>query len=241
MANDGPPKDLPAIPIEAVEDPTTILLKDDFEGDINRRIWGLKRIADGRWALAQIAGRNALKITIERGDRQEISDKGMPTERSELSEIKQILLPTDTPIWYGFSFYFPPDFVIVQNRLIFAQWKQRTGRKERPFLSFRYIDGELIFQVAHGDQVRKFKKETDLRGVWHDVLVNYRLDKVDSGFAQAWVDGTSFAEYEGKMGYEPPRELTYFKMGLYRDKFDLPQTVYLARFRRGPSKESCLA
>lgn len=241
MGSEGSDKEIPVTPNNPESRNTAnLLLRDDFDGAINGKMWDLKRIKADRWTLTEMAGRKALGITLEKGDKQEVSSMGILTERSEFSERKTILVPADIPVWYGFSFYFPPNFPIVENRLVFAQWKQQTETDESPFLSFRYVGGKLIFQINYGDQKVKFEKMTDLRGEWHDVLVNYGLGKENSGFAKAWVDGFPLAEYEGKMGHERDWKFTYFKMGLYRDRLETPQTIYLARFRRGPNKEACL-
>ena len=217
------------------ENPANLVLIENFNGTINKKIWDLSRSRTDRRIFTKIDGKEAIGITLEKGDKKE----GI-TERNEISEKKDILIPVDNSIWYGFSVYFPSDFAIVKNRLVFAQWKQKTERDESPFLSFRYVDGKLIFQVNHDDQRVKFEKKIDLRGSWQDILVNYKLGKDDSGFAKSWVNGSLFAEYEGKMGYEAPRDLTYFKMGLYRDELETPQAIYIGSFGRGPTKESVL-
>ena len=39
------------------------------------------------------------------------------------------------------------------------------------------------------------------------------------------------------MGYDFQKDIIYFKFGLYRDELDIPQTIYLDKFRRGTNQE----
>lgn len=219
-----------------------LTVKDDFGQGLNTDIWSTKRIEPGRWSFCQIEGRDAVKIELHKGDKQATDKRGVITERSELSENPETLISLGTNIWYAFLFYLPEDFPIVDNRLVIAQWKQYTPQPESPFFSFRYSGGELMAKVAVETEEHrvKFREKKEWRGKWHDVLVNYLLTEKQEGFAKAWIDKKEFANYQGKLGFTPNAPLTYFKMGLYRDQIDLPQTIYFSHFRRGIKREDCI-
>ncbi len=222
-----------------------LILKDDFEGKIDGNIWWLKRVEQHSWEISEEQARNgksSLKITLRTGDKPDIGRDNKPTERAEFSEKQDILVPLNSGIWYAFSFYFPTNFPIVDNRLLFAQWKQfYQEEKQSPFLSFRYINGQLQFCIMGRKQLmKKYFWTKDPRGIWHDVLVNYQLNESLDGFVDVWINNEILASYHGPLGFDYTQNLVYFKMGLYRDSIDISQTIFLDRFRRGPTKNSCL-
>jgi len=217
------------------------LLKDDFEGLINSDIWLLKRILPSSWKISKEyvrEGISSLKITLHKGDLTGIGNDGHNTERAEFSENYKYCIKHGTNIWYSFSVYFPRDFLIINNRLVFAQWKQVTEHPKSPFISLRYINNELLFKIyGNNKSIKKFRKKVDLRGKWHDILINYCLNKDKNGYAKVWIDKDLFADYKGEMGYDFQKDIIYFKFGLYRDELDIPQTIYLDKFRRGTNQE----
>ena len=222
-----------------IKNPANLIYKENFDGTINKEIFNLNRMEESRYVFTEIDGKKAIEITVREGDKEEIASNGTYTERAEISENKDIFAPIGNEVWHGLSVYFPPDFTIEKNRLVFAQWKQKTEGDESPFLSLRYINGKLIVQVSNeNEKINIFRKKIDLRGGWHDFKIDYKLDKKDSGFAKVWMGDDLIADYEGKMGYSDSRELAYFKAGLYRDKSKIPQIVGLTAVRRGPTKES---
>ena len=221
-------------------------LKDDFNGKINQKIWCLKRVERHSWRISSErsrTGKTSLEITLHKGDKSDTTRDNKPTERAEFSEQENILASLNTNIWYAFSFYFPKDFIILNNRLIFTQWKQfYREEKQSPFLSFRYINGQLSFRVMGKNGLnQKYLWPKDPRGNWHDVLVNYRLSENLEGFVKVLIDKDILTEYEGPLGFDFIKKLTYFKMGLYRDSIEIPQTIFLDRFRRGPVKQACIS
>lgn len=216
-----------------------INIKDDFI-HWNPKLWSDKKLESNRLSFSSEKNLPFVTVNLLPGDKAETGSSGIITERSELMENRDIQLPSETNIWYGFSFKFPENFQIDDNRLVFAQWKQKTEAPLSPFLSWRYIDGKLVFLVAGENDFRqKFSQKIDLRGDTHQAVVNYQLNPNKESVANAWLDGQPFAQYQGKMGY--PKEgnnLTYFKMGIYRDHVDYPSSISLSRFRRGASFEN---
>src|SRR3989344_8584012 len=126
-------------------------LSDDFKS-LNKNIWSSKRLTKSNWKISKYQGKSAIQITVHKGDYQMDGGDGHLTDRAELTEEKSLWVPTGTPIWYSFYFVFPKDFLIQDNRLVFAQWKQSTQEPESPFLSFRYVDGKLYFQIVYNDE-----------------------------------------------------------------------------------------
>lgn len=221
-----------------------LVLVDNFENRINRKIWTLERIHPHSWKISEeqsYEGRSSVKITVNEGDKQEIGNDGKFTERAELKEAKSVQIRINTNIWYSFFFYMPKSFPINDNRLVIAQWKQETKVPKRsPFLSFRYRNGELIFQTIFEEKRYKYRKKIDLRCSWHRILLNYRLKKNLTGYAKAWLDDYLLGNYRGSLGYKYKGETIYFKMGLYRDILKEPQTIYIDRFRRSSKKKDVL-
>jgi hypothetical protein len=214
-------------------------LKDDFK-TMDTDVWFLKRLKKSNWKITKHLDRQCIRITVRKGDYQMKGNDGKLTERAELTENNYLRVPTGTPMWYSFHFCFPKDFLIVDNRLVFAQWKQSTVLPESPFLSFRYVDGKLYFQIVY-DQRRKkfFCDKKDWRGRWHKVLIYYKLDSNFHGETKAWLDDKFIADYEGRLGSSQPTLDPYFKMGLYRDRIEKPQTIYLSHFRRSTNRKFC--
>ncbi len=210
-------------------------ITDTFEQGINEKIWSLKRINPNAWTISKkfsTNGGGSLKISLEEGWKKEVGNDGKDTERSEFSEQYDICLKHGKKVLYEFDFLFPVEFPIVNNRLVFAQWKQITKDSKSPFMSLRYIDKVLSFKILGDNIVNKTKKEIDLRGKWHAIRVEYRLSVDKTGHVKVFLDDGLFVGYSGDMGYSFKEDLIYFKFGLYRDKVNYRQTVYFDNFRR---------
>lgn len=209
-------------------------IQDSFDRGFDKKIWSMKRIEDGRYSYVNNAGKDAIRIELRKGDRQATNSLGIITERSEISEHHDILLPLVVDVWYAFSFFFPDDFPTLNNRTVFAQWKQYTKQAVSPFVSFQYVDGTIKCKIvdSSSDKRIKFAKKGEWRGSWHRIVLNYKLNTDQTGFVHAWLDGEEFVNYQGNMGYPAKENLTYFKMGLYRDQVEPTQTIYLADYRR---------
>ena len=79
-----------------------------------------------------------------------------------------------------------------------------------------------------------------MRGQWHRVVMNYQLNPNLSGKVYCKLDEQELVNYEGKLGHQLLEPSTYFKMGLYRDQLETPQTICLAQYRRGPTEQDCV-
>lgn len=221
--------------------PKNLYIFDDFETK-NRNVWDFSRLEEGSFEITEeqkYSGVSSLKITVQKGDKQETGNDGKLTERAELKEHRHLWLGYGISIWYSWYFYLPEHFLICDNRLVIAQWKQFTKVPSRsPFLSVRYRNGIFFFQVIYEEQRTKFKKKIDLRGAWHKIVLNYQLNEDLTGHVKGVLDGQVLCDYKGKLGFRYTKKQIYFKMGLYRDMLDEPQTIYLDRYRRSLNKIS---
>ena len=136
----------------------------------------------------------------------------------------------DSTRWYSFSVYFPPDFPIESNRLVFAQWHSHWQFREPgriPALAFRFINGKLSITLRHSpdasisnpDSVPSedlFKKNHFPIGQWHEFVVQTKWSYRDDGFVNIWWNGQKIVAYKGPVGFNEPTA-PEFKFGLYRD------------------------
>lgn len=215
-----------------------LLLKDDFKKKLNKNIWDLTKINQSCWEIIDKVPNNhskyALKVDANNSVRSPKDKKDI--DRSEISEKEHVHVKLDNSVWYLISFYFPKGFFIADNRLVFAQWKQYAPHYGSPFLSARYINNKFSFKVTGENVVKKFNKKIDLRGKWHVIIVNYKLGTNQTGFAKGWLDSELVMDYKGEMDYSPAPNYIFFKMGLYRDTLEQPQTIYFNKFRRSPTR-----
>ena len=70
-------------------------------------------------------------------------------------------------------------------------------------------------------------------------MVNFCINKNHQGRAEAFLNGKSFATFEGYIGHPDDVVEAYFKLGIYRDEVPYPNTLYFAHFRRGFSRAFC--
>jgi hypothetical protein len=217
----------------------TISIADDFRGAVGP-IWRLQRVRkDALTVVPDPTGldRDVLAITLRAGD---LADSAGTTERAELSEADDLHLPTGTDVWYGFSLYLPPDFPVVDRRLVLGQWKQGCGdctADHSPGIANRYRNGVFSITIQDADQrVVLFEEKSDIRGRWNHLVYHLKLVPRPDGFLQAWLNGRQVVDYRGPVGYPDDLDQVYFKIGLYRDSLAFPMTMLLARFRRGTSR-----
>jgi Polysaccharide lyase len=217
----------------------TISIADDFRGAVGP-IWRLQRIRKDAIAVVRDPtglDRDVLAITLRSGD---MADGARTTERAELSEADDLHLPTGTDVWYGFSVYLPPDFPVVDRRLVLAQWKQGCGdctADHSPGIANRYRNGVFSITIQDADRrVVLFEEKADIRGRWNHLVYHLKLVPRPDGFLQAWLNGRQVVDYQGPIGYADDLDHVYFKIGLYRDNLAIPMTMLLSRFRRGTTR-----
>jgi hypothetical protein len=214
-------------------------LADDFRGAVGP-IWQLQRIRkDAITVVRDPTGldRDVVAITLRSGD---MADSGGVSERAELSEANHLHLPIGTDVWYGFSLYLPPDFPVVDRRLVLGQWKQGCGdctADHSPGIANRYRNGAFSITIQDGDRrVVLFEEKAEFRGRWNHLVYHLKLTPTPDGFLRAWLNSRQVTDYRGPVGYPDDLDRVYFKIGLYRDNLAVPMTMLLARFRRGASR-----
>jgi adenylate kinase family enzyme len=214
-------------------------LADDFQGTVAsfwERDWmpaqPLEFVPDPDAPTGQ-----ALAITVRAGDCPGVGGHGEPTERAELYETRAAALPIESEAWYGFSFYLPADFPVVDRRLVVGQWHQPHPAPFRsPLVANRFRDG--AFSITREDGVTRvvcFEERREVRGRWLALAYHVRFSPTSAGLLEAWMDGRQVVSYRGPLGYPDGGDRVHFRIGLYRDHLPMPMTMLIRHFRRGGS------
>lgn len=154
--------------------------------------------------------------------------------------------PANSVKWYAFSVFFPTNFPIEDNRLVFAQWKEAEtlfGPRLIPSLAFRFVNGRFSVTLRHGaeeavpnpDAVpaeELFKKNHFHLGQWHDFAIQSKWSCKNDGLVNIWWNGKQIVEYHGPVGYHEPLA-PQFKFGLYRDATDKTYVAYFNQVEIG--------
>jgi hypothetical protein len=144
------------------------------------------------------------------------------------------------------SVYFPTNFPIEDNRLVFAQWKEKEsllGTRLIPSLAFRFVKDKFSVTLRHSDQAvikdadtvpseDVFKKGNIHLGQWQDFVVQVLWSNHEDGFVNLWWNGKQVAKYHGPVGYDQPLG-PQFKFGLYRDATDKTYIAYFNHVKSG--------
>jgi hypothetical protein len=219
---------------------------DDFEERELSSVWVSARMVPGSFATQSEvvhSGRRAAQITLHAGDRFEpATDEGPANERDELMEAPSTWSRMGRAYEYAFSLYLPPDFPIVDTRLVVAQWKQLCEwircRPGNPVVAIRYVGGVLYVTRKNEDgQVTLYRSRGEMRGRWLDFRFVIRFSQHEDGRIDGWMNGERIALYRGVTAYRsalgyPAHGFFYFKTGLYRDLMKEPMTLYLDGFRK---------
>lgn len=221
---------------------------DGFEENSLSNIWKQTKFEPGAIKIQSNIvrkGKNAVGITIRKGDKVEYGDGSYKTsERDELLERKDLGPKEGKAYSYSFSIFLPKDFLIVPIRLVLAQWKQDEKEDKvlvnNPILALRYVNGELFITLQTGEwneRIKLFRTKEEVRGKWLDFKFNVKFARTKTGFVKVWLNDKEIINYKGitayseKHGYSNPEKF-YFKMGLYRDTMDEPMTAYFDEFHK---------
>lgn len=190
-------------------------------------------------------GADSLRFDL-RGGEEWVDQTFMHTFRAEIST--KDFPPVNSVKWYAFSVYFPEEFPIERNRLVFAQWHShwhfmQPGRI--PPLAFRYVDGKFSVTLRHSAEekianpdavpsVDLFQHGKLQKAQWNDFVVQAKWSYQDDGFVNVWWNNEQIAEYHGPVGYKEETG-PEFKFGLYRDATDKTYIAYFNGVKTGDS------
>jgi len=215
-----------------------ITLIDDFEGDQLADFWRPGDKGSGRYEQGAVSitdqfhrsGNRCVKLVLKEGYIRQDGGDGNFTERTELDSRKQSFL--DQKVWYKFSVLVPDDFPIVDNRLIISQVKQAVlfGNPLQLF-AHRFRNGQHYLTIY---DMAKDKKEEAARislpkltqEKWHDFLFQIYYSETENGYIHMWMDGEKVASFCGPTASEKGRNQFYHKIGMYRDQWPEPMTIY---------------
>lgn len=159
----------------------------------------------------------------------------MQTERAELDSGHHKFVGRE--IWYGFSFLIPPDFPIVDDRLVMASWKQSVVEGS-PLIGQRYRNGQHSLTSRPPQALGRGKSYILPRitpGTWVDMVYRIRYMTGDDGRIEVWMNGKRVVVYEGPAVSRQGADRLYNKIGLYRDSWKEPMTIFFDNYTVGES------
>ena len=225
---------LPGVPIH-----------DGFETSALGNLWATDKILTSDYSMQSAVVRNgnsALQITLHTSDHFEAGQHGNNnSERAELTEAYQLYSTEGNSYAFSFSMFLPPDFPIVDTRLVIAQWKQlcewnRKCDDNSPVLAIRYRAGILSVTQSLGTHRIALWQSSgeDIRNKWLNFRFRIRFTSDTLGYITAFLNDSLIVNYSGATAYQendstgyPSPSRFYFKMGLYRDVMTQPMTIYI--------------
>lgn len=148
--------------------------------------------------------------------------------------------------WYGWSIYVPDDYVnIYPTKTNLGQFYEHG---KGPVFMFQNGGGGYSVDRQYRKHTYEYKKiiaDEDLKGKWHDIVVNAVWSSDDNGKFQVWVDGVEQYSYTGRTTQGGSVRFVY---GVYRSFISryktikntdvMPtQVVYFDEIRHGMSRE----
>jgi len=218
------------------------LLADDFEGERLAAFWLAPDYGDGLYVPGAVKtsarfarrGKQSIEVTVREGDIEQAGDAGTRVERADLDSGHFPLMGCEA--WYAFSVLVPPEFPVVDTRLVFGTCKQTDVG--RPIMAQRYQNGRHTLTVESHGRKKTFPLPPIRPGQWMDVVYHLRYMADDSGIVEVWIDGKQEVAYTGPTAEADHRNAFYHKVGLYRDRMKQPMTIYFDDYRMGPTRES---
>jgi len=235
-------------PVPASEQPASISASavpsrfDGFEGDSIAAFWLPGDYGSGRYAPGAVSistefartGNRSAAITVREGDVEQRGDSGQRNERAELDSGKHPF--GDRDFWYGFSFRIPPEFPVVDTRLVVAQWKQ-TKVSGGPLVAQRYRAGIHYLTIRDWSRAagvrRTYRLPAIVHGAWNDMVYRIRPSVGDDGIVEVWMNGDPVVSHEGPTASTGGEPRIYNKIGLYRDRMAEPMTIHFDNYAMG--------
>tara|TARA_B100001750_G_C15453989_1_gene570500 strand:- start:59 stop:1438 length:1380 start_codon:yes stop_codon:yes gene_type:complete len=189
---------------------------------------------------------------------------GHYSERHELGSNDKF--PSKGVTWHTFSFFLPEDFPIVGHYYEHISLGQfHGGPNNNP--NFKWDVDEETYQLRRrtGCFLKEFIKKSgeknsfncsigmpennrqdviskqDLRGKWHDIVINVKWSRKQDGYFKQWINGKLVYHYMGNTS-KPKGSTNNFKFGIYRGATkktpkDSVQIAYYDEIRY--AKKSC--
>lgn len=188
-----------------------------MDRSLNTKSHGYKIVDDhtGSAPTAKIERFEVRPGDCSHGEGGDWSDCANDRERSELKEpVDRRGTKSGSEYWYGWSVYFPEDFVnIYPTKLCAGQFHQSKGH----VIWITQVDNDGLFwdEQVNGSTAAYYKliDEEDLRGKWHTIKMYVKWSKNDDGIMKIWVNDELKFDHKGKNCND---KYIYFKYGIYR-------------------------
>lgn len=218
-----------------------IMLTDDFESGYLADFWLPGGKGSGRYELGAVSitdhyhrsGSHCAKLMLKEGYIRQDGGDGNFTERTELDSRKYPFLSQE--VWCKFSLLIPDDFPIIDNRLVISQVKQ-TVLFGNPLMLFaqRFVNGQHYLTICDMTKDNKeqshFKLPELTKEKWHDFVFQIRYSDTSNGYINMWMDGKKVVSFNGPTASEKGRNQFYHKIGMYRDQWPDPMTIYFDNY-----------
>jgi hypothetical protein len=218
------------------------MLTDDFEDNRLADFWRPRDKGSGRFENGAVSftdqfhrsGNYSAKLVLKEGYIRQDGGDGNFTERTELDSRAFSFLNQE--VWYKFSLLVPEDFPIVDNRLVISQVKQTVLFKS-PIILFaqRFRNGHhylTIYDMVKSEKVQASRIELPelTKKQWHDFIFQIYYTDTSNGYINMWMDGVKVVSYAGSTASKEGRNQFYHKVGMYRDQWPEPMTLYLDNY-----------
>ena len=164
------------------------------------------------------AGSQSIRFEVRDGDCGKDKEGGWndckgDRERHELAINKKGQKMSKGEYWFSWSLYFLKEhqnlWPLSNN---YGQFHQEGGP---PVFMFKELRGGYSIIRTIGDDdydERRLIRNDDMKGKWHDILINAKWSKKDDGFFKLWVNDKLKYEYKGPTKTE---KYVYQKFGIY--------------------------
>ncbi len=211
---------------------------DGFETGTLGPLWRTHRVTPGGVTVQREivrSGAYALRFDLHQGEIAGVGGDGEATERAELQEANGLWARFGETYEQRFSMYVPPDFPIVDTRLVVGQWKQACedcSKNRSPIIAQRYRRGVFFVTIeTPKGRTTIYQHPQSILGQWLDLRYRIRFAWSD-GRVALWLNGVPVADYQGPLGYPDDPPEVYFRLGLYRDRMSQPMTIYFDDYRK---------
>lgn len=214
-----------------------------FQRSLNDTPWGYT------WETQEVRrGKFAQRFELRQGDcgsQPGWSDCQMDRERTEMSQVKP-WIDLGTLNWYAWSVRLDPNW--RDNSPVTTTLGQFHHRdSSTPAILFVQKDGAWWMRIESakslypGRDLYKLLSLDEMRGQWHDIVVEARFSSGMDGVIRVWVDGQPRVNLTGPntLGTTP----NFFKYGIYRSYVSrvshrATQVIWYDEIRSGPTRES---